>query len=127
MIKTLVAVLMVSLHSVYPHAVVQFKVVASVTQESDTLGPTEDDDDNYMIGLPEEVLAVILARFPHPELQPWENPPDDTVRYDNNICIYTYICTYKFSCFPILFAQVYQPMLKELDINYFELDALIKH
>jgi len=42
-----------------------------------------------MTGLPEEVFAVILARFPHPELQPWENPPDYTVSYGNNICLPT--------------------------------------
>ncbi len=45
--------------------------------ESDTL---ENDPDDYQIKLPEEVLALFVAKFPNPLLQPHEHPPDDTVR-----------------------------------------------
>ena len=54
-------------------------IIPICLQESDELGPREDDPPDYKLGLPEEVLAVATARFPQPPLEEWENPPDDHV------------------------------------------------
>lgn len=48
------------------------------------IGRTERDPEDYTINLPEHVLAVFVARYPSPPLQPSENPPDDTICYNNN-------------------------------------------